>query len=136
MLTTLTSPSKTYFAICIHGRPVPQSRIRFARGRAYEPAPVKNYKRFIRDMAQYEYAKELRSGELPLKCAVRAEITIWRRYKETSKSFGDADNHAKSVLDALNGVFYVDDSQVVELTVNKVQSTREGVSAVVEALSE
>lgn len=36
----------------------------------------------------------------------------------------DADNVAKIVLDSLNGIAYKDDSQVVELTVNKFYSKR------------
>lgn len=36
----------------------------------------------------------------------------------------DADNIAKIVLDSLNGIAYKDDSQVVELTVNKFYSKR------------
>ena len=37
----------------------------------------------------------------------------------------DLDNLAKSVLDALNGVAYVDDAQIVKLTVRKLSQTRE-----------
>lgn len=36
----------------------------------------------------------------------------------------DADNVAKQVLDALNGLAYEDDARVVELTVRKVPRTR------------
>jgi len=36
------------------------------------------------------------------------------------KSAGDVDNLAKFFLDAMNGVFYVDDSQIVELRCRKV----------------
>ena len=35
----------------------------------------------------------------------------------------DVDNIAKAVLDALNGVIWVDDKQVVELTVKKYYGT-------------
>lgn len=37
----------------------------------------------------------------------------------------DADNVAKQVLDALNGLAYEDDARVTELTVRKVPRTRE-----------
>lgn len=37
----------------------------------------------------------------------------------------DVDNILKPILDALNGVAYVDDSQVVELFVKKIQSTQD-----------
>lgn len=45
------------------------------------------------------------------------------RYK-TSKP--DLDNLAKTVLDALNGIAFVDDSQVVDLRLSKVYADKEG----------
>ena len=35
---------------------------------------------------------------------------------------GDVDNYSKGILDALNGVVYPDDKQIVELTVKKFYS--------------
>lgn len=37
-----------------------------------------------------------------------------------SKLRGDVDNYVKTILDALNGIAWVDDSQVVKLTAIKV----------------
>ncbi len=39
--------------------------------------------------------------------------------KPTGRNSGDADNHAKAVLDALKGICLNDDSQVTRLTVRK-----------------
>jgi Holliday junction resolvase RusA-like endonuclease len=66
----------------------------------------------------------------PLKATIEAYHTIPKsKSKKTKEEMrenlirptkkADADNIAKSVLDALNGVAYKDDSSVVELTVSK-----------------
>ena len=70
---------------------------------------------------------------------VRAQLEVYHEIpKSTSKSRQgamlldriyptkkpDADNIAKIVLDSLNGIAYKDDSQVVELIVNKSYSKR------------
>ena len=47
----------------------------------------------------------------------KREMARLRQIRPTKKP--DCDNIAKSVLDALNGVVYYDDSQVVELVVKK-----------------
>lgn len=47
----------------------------------------------------------------------------------------DVDNLAKSVLDALNGIIYDDDVQVVELTVRKFYAVEPGVLVQVEHIN-
>jgi hypothetical protein len=43
----------------------------------------------------------------------------------------DIDNIAKTYLDAMNGVIFVDDTQVVELHVKKVYAEKPGVDVMV-----
>ena len=50
----------------------------------------------------------------------RREAMLEDRIRPTKKP--DTDNIAKAVLDALNGIAYYDDSQVVTLTVDKLYS--------------
>lgn len=68
--------------------------------------------------------------------AVTASWPAWKReaalsgdVRPTSKP--DGDNVAKIVMDALNGVVYGDDTQVVSLTFSKVYGERPGLSCVV-----
>ncbi len=71
-----------------------------------------------------------RRGEKPIEGPIRAIIVaVWKRPQRMKKahpgrhwrpSKPDCDNVAKAVLDALNGVAYEDDSQVVELTVQTI----------------
>lgn len=57
-------------------------------------------------------ARKAMQGTEPLKGAIKISVTVTRNVKPDSRNFGDADNHLKTVLDALNGVCYKDDSQV------------------------
>ena len=50
-----------------------------------------------------------------------------------TQSVGDVDNLAKFVLDAMNGVFFDDDSQIVELTVRKCYADEHEISIMLEA---
>jgi Holliday junction resolvase RusA-like endonuclease len=50
----------------------------------------------------------------------RKKMMLEGQIRHTKKC--DADNLAKAVLDALNGIAYYDDSQVCELSVSKLYS--------------
>ena len=67
------------------------------------------------------FALKAMNGQEPLQGSVRIRAQFYRRKpkKLTSRMWGDVDNHLKSVLDALNGICYEDDSQVVEVTGTK-----------------
>lgn len=79
-----------------------------------------------------QHAMEAMSGRAPTMLPVAAQIRfIWampksrwlkrdQRPGEAKLSKPDADNLAKAVLDACNGVVYVDDSQVFKLSVVKL----------------
>lgn len=54
------------------------------------------------------------AGAEPLRGAVRVTIDVYRQRKA-----GDLDGYAKATLDALNGLAYLDDSQVVELILRR-----------------
>lgn len=54
--------------------------------------------------------------------ALKLKINLYRNSSITAKNYGDADNHAKAILDACNGIVFFDDSQIVDLQVIKHQS--------------
>ena len=95
--------------------PIPQARIRFGGGRCYEPSRLREYKNKIAKLAKECGAEKLQG-------AVKMTIRLYRKFKATSRRFGDFDNLAKAICDSLNGVCYVDDSQVVSCKVEKIQS--------------
>ena len=108
-----------------------KGRPRFARGgHAYTPKGTREYERAIREA--FENAPEtppepfsgpidvtiVTSRQLP-KSAPKSVI------REPDMHTPDADNVAKIVLDALNGVAWLDDAQVTSLTVVKLDRTRD-----------
>ena len=108
-----------------------KGRPRFARGgHAYTPKATRDYERAIREA--FENAPE-RPPE-PFSGPIAVCIMTYRQLpKSTPKSVTsepdthkpDVDNVAKIVLDALNGVAWLDDAQVTSLTVAKLDRTRD-----------
>ena len=113
----------------ITGKPQGKGRPRFTmKGHAYTPERTVAYEKLIRD----EYMKQCghNFGDVPLKMMVIIEYApprsatkkmredmLARKLYPTKKP--DIDNVVKAVADALNGVAYRDDVQIVELFVKK-----------------
>lgn len=117
----------------VMGQPQGKARARTVRHgnyvRSYTPKKTADYEQTIRDAfikednesymdgqplrmyikAFYEIPKSARKKDIPL--MLRGEI------QPTKKP--DADNIAKVVCDALNGVAYHDDAQIINLTIMK-----------------
>lgn len=60
------------------------------------------------------FAKKAMAGRAPLTGAIKLYAEIYRNIKPDSLNFGDWDNHGKSISDALNGICYKDDRQIVD----------------------
>lgn len=115
------------------GKPQGKARARVTKWGAYTPDKTILYENLIKLSFQQKYPKvDLLEGYL------RMSITaVFEPPKSTSKKNKDLmynqmirpakkpdiDNVAKCVLDALNGIAYKDDIQVVELHLNKVYGT-------------
>ncbi len=104
-----------------------QGRPRFARGHAYQTKADTTYKSKIAE----QYCKQggLFFGAMPLSVTIDVQRalpkSLWDKARalfDTGKP--DCDNIAKAVLDALNGVAFDDDSQVVTLVVRKYPRVR------------
>lgn len=96
-------------AFVVHGPPVGKERPRLGRGRrTYTPARTLVYERAVRLSAIAAGARRL---DGPVAVAMRIHLPDARAR--------DVDNIAKSILDALNGVAYADDSQVCDLHATK-----------------
>lgn len=119
----------------VAGEPVAQGRPRFsARGsfvKAYDPAKSKDYKAYVKLVA----AAAMNERSLkPLDGAISVDIKAFVSVpKSKSKKFREAaliweirptkkpdcDNIAKILLDAMTGIVYEDDKQIVKLSVEK-----------------
>lgn len=130
----------------VPGDPVPQGRPKFTTKpfiRAYDPPKSAAFKKKVARYAKRVQPAELLSGELEV------EIHV---FKQTLKSFSkkkaelaeagllrpitkpDADNYAKGPLDALKGIIWKDDGQVVDLIARKYYSAEPRVEITVRTL--
>ena len=122
--------------ITIPGSPIGKGRPKFSTfggyPKAYTPQKTVNYENLVKMAFQASGSKGYDKG-----IQLRAEITAYFPIpKSTSNNkrfemlYGvimhtkkpDADNVAKSILDALNGLAFYDDSQICELGVCKMYS--------------
>lgn len=85
-----------------------KQRPRFGRGRAYTPADTRNWEELLAWRFIERHGRPLLAGP------VRIELHF-----AGVQANQDIDNLAKSCLDALNGIAFNDDRQVVELVVRK-----------------
>lgn len=115
------------YDLVIPGEAVPQGRPRFGHGRTYDPPKSRKYKEYVRRLAYRNMPPDALRG--PLTCPVRLTCVIYRavpqswsrrkradaiadKIRPTTKP--DVSNILKGIEDALNGVWYADDSQIVE----------------------
>ena len=115
----------TYTAVIL-GDPVAQGRPRFSRQggfvKAYAPAKSRDYKSYVRMIAAQH------APVTPVEGAIEFSLRIYRaipkgmpKYKQEAAKEGrlrpvtkpDVSNVLKGVEDALKGVWYKDDSQIV-----------------------
>lgn len=122
-------------AITIPGEPVAKARPRVTRaGITYTPAKTVNYETLVKELFHVAYPDH-RPLDVPVKMLIEAYFTIpasWSKKKKQQALGGairptkrpDWDNLGKLVSDALNGLAYRDDAQIVEATAAKYYSDR------------
>ena len=123
--------------LVIYGEPVPQGRPKFARignhVHAYDPEKSKTYKQLVRFWVT-QHLKKI-DGWKPLENALCVDLTFymgipssWSKKKRVGASQGqirpttkngDIDNMVKAILDANNGLLWVDDCIITDLTARK-----------------
>ena len=114
------------YSIMIPGDAVPQGRPRVVRigGRtiAYDPPKSKAYKARVRQYAARNAPKEPLEGKVTLEVRIyRSVPKSWSKKKREAAYAGmiwpttkpDVSNIVKGIEDALNGIWYKDDSQIV-----------------------
>lgn len=115
----------------VPGEPQGKGRPRFAKsGHAYTPERTRGYEAAV----QYYYQAQCHAAPyakgVPLTATITAIYGVPKSdsvKKRQAKLCGilqpcgkpDADNIAKAILDALNGIAYHDDAQITSLHVNK-----------------
>lgn len=123
------------FKLTIPGEPKGKGRPRFTRqGHTFTPQATANYENLVKVLFVQAYPD---TQPIPQGTPCTARLTAYfaipqsagKKKSADMESGGirptkkpDTDNIAKIVLDALNGLAYHDDSQVVDLTVIKTYS--------------
>jgi len=125
----------------VNANPVGKQRARYAkRGnfvQTYTPDKTRNYESLIKEAAiQAMGSNEILETPVNLYLYIRAPIPKSYSKKRSEACLNgsekpikkpDASNVLKSVEDAMNGVVYKDDSQIVNIHVSKVYSSLAGV---------
>ena len=75
----------------------------------YDPPEYAAFKRALGYVAR----RAMRNRE-PLNSPTKLVIDVFNNLPPASLNFGDWDNHAKAVCDALNGISFADDRQIVD----------------------
>ena len=129
----------------VEGNPIPKSRPRFARRgqfvQTYTDAKTIDYETHVAMKARQAIgASEPLQGALTvflyLRYTIPASYTKKRkeaclRGVEYPKKI-DIDNVYKSITDAMNGIVYTDDSQIVEAHIKKVYAETAGANIMVQ----
>ena len=122
----------------VEGQPQGKARPRFSRrsGTVYTPSKTARYEKEIRQAYISAGGKMIPDGsyavvimdayfEIPKSYVKGKRLACERNINRPDKK-PDIDNVLKAVLDALNGVAYEDDKQVIEVTCRKWYSRSSG----------
>ena len=118
--------------LVIDGEPVAQERPKFTTYhkiiKAYDPEKSRNYKKYVALVARQQYKLKPLTGALKISC------TFYRQIQQSgSKAVKfaksehvirptvkpDIDNYFKCVTDALKGICWLDDNQIVDVEMHK-----------------
>ena len=114
-------------------RPIPAPRPRVSRHGTYNPAKYTNYKKLIQAKIRgFTYL-----GNVPLKCTL---VFVFKRAKSCknnkySMPSGDIDNLQKGIFDAMEGILYKNDTQIVSVNAIKKYGDEDSVEVKIETLN-
>lgn len=110
--------------------PIAKGRPRFWNGRAVTDANTRRYEAEVKARAKANAPASPLTGALTV--SVLFTLPKPRSVKREHPSVRpDLDNLTKAILDALNGIYWKDDGQIVNLNVRKIYGTPPGVFVVV-----
>ena len=128
--------SVSLMEIVVYGEPVPQGRPKFVRignhVHTYDPEKSRSYKQLVRFWVT-QHLKKI-EGFKPYENALCVDLTFylgipssWTKKRKLEASMGqirhtkkpDTDNLVKCVTDSCNGLLWVDDSIITDLTARK-----------------
>lgn len=116
----------TDFYMELQWKAVPKGRPRVGKNSVYTPKRTRDFEKKVRDAA-----KTVKRG--PFTCPVKVFVTISEPIPKSytgmkraaakaeliNPPVGDLDNKVKAITDALNGIAYMDDRQIVHIDAKK-----------------
>lgn len=107
----------------VNGQPKGKGRPRFTKnGHVYTPESTRIYEEEIKIRYKEKYKNEMLDGNIAVEVFINKKPASYLGISKYNKLLGkycnikpDTDNVVKAVLDALNGVAYADDKNVVEI---------------------
>ena len=118
-------------------RPKPAPRPRFSKTGTYNTKEYTSYKKAIAHIAKTKYKLQPSDKAISLKIEfLYIKPKSWSKKKKETTQYHivkpDVDNLVKAVKDALNGIAYKDDAQVVKIEAQKRYSDAEAVLVEIE----
>lgn len=104
--------------IIVPGRPVPKARPRVTSHGTYTPQRTQAHTEWVQ-----AHAREVMAGSPPLTGPIQVMVFHYLKGDPTKRP--DLLNLDMLVADALSGIVYQDDSQIIEMTSMKLRSTPE-----------
>lgn len=102
-------------------QPVSKARPRLSKSGVYTPQKTKCFEKSIQLLARQQYRKAPIEGAISV--TVLFNIPRPKSVTEKKRKYPcvkpDIDNYAKALLDALNGIAFKDDAQIIDLTLSK-----------------
>ena len=123
------------YIFTVKGQPKGKGRPRFTKnGHVYTPESTRIYEEEIKLRYKEKYKNEMLDGNIAVEVFINKKPASYLGISKYNKLLGkycnikpDTDNVVKAVLDALNGVAYADDKNVVEIYAVKKYSTESSV---------
>ena len=111
----MAAPSPSLIKIVAPIKPVPFKRVMTSGKRRFNSARYTEFK----DELGF-FALKAMNGQEPLQGAIKLSAEFYKRRKGIlTGQWGDVDNFLKAVLESLNGICYLDDGQVVQVSAVK-----------------
>ena len=113
-----------YISFTVEGNPVPKGRprtaVRGGKAIVYTPSNTVKYEQYVKLVASQHKPKEILTGaiDLSLDIYIKRPKSLPKKVEHNIKK-PDVDNIAKLIMDALEGVIYERDAQVISLLVTK-----------------
>ena len=123
------------YIFTVKGQPKGKGRPRFTKnGHVYTPESTRIYEEEIKLRYKEKFKDEMLDGNIAVEVFINKKPASYLGISKYNKLLGkycnikpDTDNVVKAVLDALNGVAYADDKNVVEIYAVKKYSTESSV---------